>query len=301
MLAQSLTDIGISAPTPGANDIHQLSTAGNQVDPDGLNYYTDNQAGHGAGEPGQTFTAGNNPAGYVLTTLAIKTAGLGSDSGIGTGQPYYLHIYSVLGDNATLLQTYTSAGITFNDGDWLQWTGLSAALQPNRAYAYSFGKASSTTGWEALAVANGNPYADGEIGLFFPSGGAITFGSSQAFDAVFDLGLIPALAPVVSQPVVSPMNTVLVGTPVTFTATVAGAGPLNYQWEFNSGGFSNIPESNANSFGFIASLTNNGSYQLILSNSDGVVTSAPVALTVVSTPPNEPNNDNIIIYNGQPC
>ena len=103
--------------------------------------------------------------------MAIRTAGLGSYSGIGTPQPYYLHIYSVSGGNVTLLQTYTSANVTFNDGDWLQWSGLSVPLAANTTYAWSFGKASSTTGWEALAVASGNPYAGGEIGLFPPAAG----------------------------------------------------------------------------------------------------------------------------------
>jgi PKD repeat protein len=298
--AQTLTDIGATAPTPGANDISQLSTSGNQTNPNGLNYYTDNQTGHGTGEPGQTFTTGNNAAGYILSTVSIKTAGLGSYSGISTSQPYYLHIYSVSGGNATVLQTYTSANITFNDGDWLQWSGLSVALSPNATYAYSFGKASSTNGWEALAVATNNPYACGEIGLVPTSGGAITFGSSHGFDAVFDLGLAPALAPVVSLLAVLPMNTVLVGTPVTFTASVAGAQPLYWQWQFNSGsGYANIPGAITNTMGFTAAVTNNGLYQLILTNSYGAVTSAPVTLSVILNPTNEPNNDNVIIYNGQ--
>ena len=71
------------------------------------------------------------------------TAGLGSDSGITTPQPYYLHLYSVSGSTATLLQTYTSANVTFNDGAWLQWSGLSVALAANSTYAWSFGRANS--------------------------------------------------------------------------------------------------------------------------------------------------------------
>ena len=187
--AQTLVDLGATAPTPGTNDISQLSTLGNRTDPDGLNYYTDDQTSFGTGEPGQTFLTGTNPAGYVLSSLAIRTAGLGSDSGIGTAQPYYLHLYSVSGSTVTPLQTNTSANITFNDGDWLQWTGLSLILSPNTAYAWSFGKASSTNSWEAMAVATNLPYAAGQIGLFPPGGGTVTFGSSHSFDAVFDVGL----------------------------------------------------------------------------------------------------------------
>jgi len=136
---QILTDLGATAPVPGANDQSQLGTNGNQSGPDGLNYYTDNQSVHNAGEPGQAFTTGTNAAGYVLTSVALKTGGLGSDSGIGTAQPYYLHLYFVADGVAVPLQTNTSANITFTDGDWLQWTGLSVPLAPNSTYAWSFG------------------------------------------------------------------------------------------------------------------------------------------------------------------
>jgi hypothetical protein len=186
---QTLVDLGAAAPIPGPYDISQLATSGNKTSPDGLNYYDDNQTSYGAGEPGQTFTTGANSTGYVVTSLAIRTGGLGSDSGIGTAQPYYLHLYSVSGSTVVPLQTYAAANVTFNDGDWLQWTGLSVTLGPNATYAWSFGKASSTNGWEAMAVAGGDPYAGGQIGLFPPAGGTVTFGSSHDYDAVFDVGL----------------------------------------------------------------------------------------------------------------
>jgi beta-galactosidase len=279
--AQILTSLGVNAPIPGANDIAQLSSTGNQTDPDGLNYYTDNQSSHDAGEPGQTFTTGTNSAGYILSTLSLMTAGLDSYSGIGTPQPYYLHVYSISSGNETLLQSYTSTDVSFNDGDWLQWSGLLVPLAANSAYAYSFGKASSTNGWEALAVASGNPYAGGQVGLFPPAGGAVTFGSSHSFDAVFDIGLTPALVPGINQFSVSPTNVVFSGTPVTFTAEVSGASPLYMQWQFNNGsGYANLPGANTNVLSFTAAITNNGSFQFVLTNSYGSVTSAPVALTV---------------------
>jgi hypothetical protein len=280
--AQTLADLGATAPTPGANDISQLSTRGNTNFPDSLNYYTDNQTGHSAGEPGQTFTTGTNSAGYTLTSVSLMTAGLGSYSGIGTPQPYYLHLYSVSGSTAAPLQTNTSANVTFNDGDWLRWSGLSLALAANTTYAWSFGKASSTTsGWEALAVASNNPYAGGQIGLFPPAGGTITFGSSHAFDAVFDLGLAPANVPSINQLTVSPTNNVFAGTLMTFTASVSGAQPLHFQWQFNNGGgYTNIPGANTNTLMFNAAGTNTGSYELVLTNSYGAATSAPVVLSV---------------------
>jgi hypothetical protein len=246
-----------------------------------LNYFTDNQTGHGNGEPGQTFTTGANSGGYLLTSVALRTGGVGNNSGIGTAQPYYLHIYSVAGSTATLLQTYTSGNITFNDGDWLKWTGLSVPLSANATYAYSFGKASSTSGWEPMAVANNNVYAGGQIGLIPTSGGAINFGGSHNYDAVFDLGLVLPTTPSVSPATLSPAANVRAGIQMTFAASVAGATPLYYQWQFNSGsGFVNLSGANTNTLSFVAALTNTGSYRLVLTNSYGAVTSAPVALAV---------------------
>ena len=280
--AQTLTDLGATAPIPGTIDIAQLSTLGNQTAPDGLNYYTDNAVNNPTvGEPGQTFVTGGNSWGYLLLSVSIKTAGLGSDAGIGTPQPYYLHIYSVSGTAATLLYTYSSTNVTFTDGDWLQWNGLTLALLPNATYAWSFGRESSGGGWEALAVATNNPYAGGQIGLFPVAGGTITFGGSQGFDAVFDLGFDPVFMPLISQPNVSPANNVLAGTPVTFTASVSGAQPLYFQWQFNNGGgYANITGANTNTLVFSAAITNAGSYQLVVTNSYGAVTSAPVVLSV---------------------
>ena len=204
LAAPALTDLGATAPVPGPYDVSQLSTAGQANMPDGLNYYTDNQSDHNAGEPGQTFTTGSGAAGYVLNSIAVKTGG-GTTSGTGTAQNYLLHIYSVSGSGATVLATYTATNFTFADGDWLQWSGLGLSLSPGVVYAYSFGKASSAVvGWEAMGNASGNPYSGGELGLMPVAGGTITFGSSHGYDAVFDVGLSstgnPTLATLTNNP-----------------------------------------------------------------------------------------------------
>ena len=186
--AQTLTDIGSAAPSPGTNDIYQLSTSGNKTAPDGLNYYTDNGA-----PAGQTFTTGTNA--MDLVSVAIKTAGLYSGGGYGTNSStptYYLSIYSMSGGTATLLVTFSAPNPGFTDGDWLQWGGINVALATNQTYAYAFGIKPGSGGWAALAVATNNTYAGGEIALIPISGGTITTGSSHSFDAVFDLGLQPA-------------------------------------------------------------------------------------------------------------
>lgn len=200
----TLSDIGSGAPPPGSLDIYQPGTTGDTNFPDGLNYYTDNQTEHNAGEPGQTFTTPAGTNGFVLTQLALKSAGLSSGGGSPAGNiDYVLHVYSVSGGNVSLLASYTSASpLSYAEGDWLMWTGLSLALSPATTYAYSFGKAASGGGWDAIGVAGANPYPGGEIALIPPAGGALTLGASHAYDASFDIGLLnagPPTAPLITN------------------------------------------------------------------------------------------------------
>ena len=200
--AVTLATRGATAPTPGSSDVAQLSIAGQANNPDGLNYYTDNQTAYGSGEPGQSFLTPAGSTGYTLTSLAIKTGG-GSTFGTTTPQNYMLHIYSVNNGTVTLIATYNATNFVFNDGDWLQWSNLSVSLAANSLYAYSFGKMSGTVaGWEAMANAANNLYAGGELGLFPVAGGSITVGSSHNYDAAFDVGLVPSgppTAPIVTN------------------------------------------------------------------------------------------------------
>jgi aryl-phospho-beta-D-glucosidase BglC (GH1 family) len=189
--AQTLSNIGATAPSPGPDDIFQLSTSGDQTWPDGLNYFTDNNP-----PVGQTFTTGTNA--LNLVSVAIKTAGLNNGNGYGTPSntpTYYLRIYSMSGSTATLLNTFRAANPGFTDGNWLQWSGLNVPLAANNTYAFSFGIQPTGGGWAALAVAT-NAYAGGEIAIIPISGGVITAGSG--FDAVFDLGLLATNSPAVT-------------------------------------------------------------------------------------------------------
>ena len=196
LCAQTLTNLGGIAPTPGTNDISQLATQGNKTFPDSINYYTDNNP-----PVGQTFTTGTNA--LNLATVAIKTGGLDSGGGYGTNTTtptYYLRIYSVSNSTATLMISFSAANPNFTDGNWLKWSGLNVPLGTNKTYAFTFGRQTSAGGYAALAVAT-NKYAGGEIVTIPISGGPVMAGNSHTFDAVFDLGFqagptnIPASMP----------------------------------------------------------------------------------------------------------
>ena len=255
--AQTLTNLGLTAPTPGPNDISQLSTSGNVTFPDGINYFTDNNP-----PVGQKFTTGTNA--MRLTSVAIKTAGLNSGGGYGTPATtptYYLRIYSISNTTATHLITFSAPNPGFTDGAWLKWSGLNVPLVTNRTYAFTFGRQTSGGGYAALAVA-ANAYAGGEIVTVPINGGAVVTGGSHNFDAVFNLGLQPAPTnPPASTPLPLPtygwnMGNTLEATwgvpnrnvALFYTAANAGfnAVRIPVSWNFNattniSGGVTNYP------------------------------------------------------------
>ena len=285
-----ISDFGPNPPTPGPDDQSQLTTGGGN--PDGLNYYFDNSS-----PPGQTFTTGNSPAGYTLSTLTVATYG-GSGNLPTAGQSYVLRLYQMVnGTNATLIDTYTSqSGFTFTDLDWLQWTNLGAPLLPNAQYAYSFGRISSGAGWENMANVAGNPYSGGEVALIPPAGGAVTFGASGAYDAAFDIGLTVVTALQTGNPVFLPSSAVTIGAQVTVSSVVVGPGALTYQWQTDggSGGTpTNIPGANSSSLAVDTTGFSTGFYQYGLVVSNGVTVVKSAVSTLVVSPVLAPQGANL--------
>jgi hypothetical protein len=289
-LPATLTELGATAPTPGASDQAQLfcnPTAGN---PTSLNYYWDNST-----PPGQTFTTGSNPGNYVLSSVALKSNG-GGGGGFATSQPFLLRIYSVTSSgtasNATLLAAYQSQSFSLaTEGDWIQMTGLNLPLLANATYAYSFGRSSSGTGWENMGNTNGNPYPGGVACVIPPAGGTITFSGNTTYDAAFDLGMAPPTALTVAPPVLSTASPINQGTTVILTAgTVVGnSGAYTYQWQTDggSGTLTNIPGATASTLSVNTTGMNLGvSFQydvVVVDSSSATATSLPANFTLKAT------------------
>lgn len=285
----SMTDIGASAPTPGATDISQLLNT--SQDDDGINYYTDNGASYG-NWCGQTFTTGNNPNGFLLKSFNWKSAGNGNN--FGATQLYDLRLYSISpdGSEATLITSYQGDG-GGTEGDWFKWQGLNVPLAPNRIYAYAFGHDASGSGWEHIGDQGGNPYSGGQIMTVTNTSGTgtITYGLTGDSDATFDLGLTVyqsqsprALMPVlVSGPY--PVYAGMSGT-ITMNETALGPGPLVYQWLTDNGtGGPLVPINGANNTNLTINLATlsayNYSYAVLVSNAYGSSISQPLALNVL--------------------
>jgi hypothetical protein len=279
-ISATLTDLGGTAPTPGVNDQSQLTYTTDSSQPPGLNYYFNNNP-----LPGQIFTTGTDPNGYVLNTLALA---LGNDYGNlpGGGQAYRLNVYSVSnGTNAVLMTTYISQNdfIINPPDDWLQWSGLAVALAPNTQYAYSFATASG--GYGLMGNTGGDLYPNGQAVTIPAPGGTITFSSTSGYDAAFDAGLNVASSLAVNPPAATPSNAVTNGTTVTFTTLAVGPGTIGYQWQTDGGSgaaLTNIPAANGSTLTVNTAGYALGSYQyaVVATNSSSVVTSSIVTLTI---------------------
>jgi hypothetical protein len=275
--AQTLTDIGSSNPTPGANDIFQLSANGNQNLTGSFNYYTDNSI-----PPGQTFTTGTNPV--VLTSISLKTGTSPLNSGGGGlgPQAYQLRIFSVSsGTMAALINSYTSSpSFSYADGHWLQWSNLALPLSTNTTYAYTFRRA--TSGYDGLAVST-NLIAGGQAALIPSAGGAITY-DSPAFEAVFDIGMTTNTSQLLGgTPVVTPGNSIYIGSPVTVISSAVGPPALYYQWQMigGSGTPTNIPNATNSSVIVTPATAGTFKFDVIVTNNSGSVTSSVVAVTIL--------------------
>lgn len=263
--AATINILGANAPIPGPDDQYQTNfVALAQSPPPGggaFNYYVDANP-----SPGQTFTTGSNPNGYVLSTLALYDA---DNSGGGFGsETFTLGLYSVSGSTATLITTYTSQSVSLADFTWFQWTNLGAILLPNTQYAYAMW--ANGPGWMNLGNIDMG-YAGGQVATVPRAGGTLTFSSVSPWNASFDVGLTPITAITVGQATFSPSALVVPGTSVTAHAPVSGPGPYSFQWTTDGGAggaLTNIPGATSsnlviNTAGFADGLCQ---YGLVVSN-----------------------------------
>ena len=274
--AQGIFDYGAATPMPGINDISQLT--GGSGGPSGLNYYVD------SGNPGQTFTTGNNPQGYTLLSLNLQEQSGTAGGGMPQLSGYTLRIYQMSGTAATLLTTYVSTNqMTFTEGDWIYWTGLTNKFQPDSIYAFALSR--NGGGWWQLADSSTNPYAGGQAGAFPTGTGTANFGSATSYDAAFDIGLLPFSDPLVTPTVIMPVNPVYADSLVLLSANFSGTAPFaNFVWQSDRGSGGTIWSDLVGSTTNIYSLDTTGmaagtyEYRLIVSGAAGTTTNTPASL-----------------------
>ena len=184
-----------------------------------------------------------------------------------------------------LLAAYQSSNnFSFLTNDWLQWTNLTVPLNPSSTYAYAFSRDPAAGGWEQLWASAGNTYPNGQACVITNAGGTVWFGVTGNYDANFDIGITNITTAVTTPIVITPTNTIFLGSSVTLSVTAGGPPPLAFQWQTDgaSGTQTNIPGANTNVVTLIPSTAGLNHFQVVVTNSYGAVTSLVATVTVLS-------------------
>ena len=107
-----------------------------------------------------------------------------------------------------------------------------------------------------------------------------TSGSMTSNPATLTVSTVPVAPSITTQPA---NQTVAVGQTATFTVVAAGTAPLSYQWQKNG---ANIAGASSASYTTPAATTSGSgsTFDVVVSNTAGTVTSAAATLTVSGTP-----------------
>jgi hypothetical protein len=275
-------------------------------------------AGNAVGQGGSltlTGAAGGNAVNTLTTTASSRQVSAGPGVAYNT--------YTGVLTNGTL--TFTSAilpgqSFTAVNGFQLQLSPLVIVTQPVSQTNFAGNTATFTVGavgagilnyqWQATNAASGgftNLTDGGQV-----SGSQsnvltianLTTNWALAYQVIVSNGsgsvtsAPAAILTLLSSPIITMQpasQTSVAGSPVTFNVTALGTSPLGYQWQAtnsSAGGFTNITGANASGLTLTGVTTNFAlSYQVIVTNSYGSVTSAVAGLTVLASiiPPNIPD------------
>lgn len=204
-------------------------------------------------------TTANNPI-----TATTSSAGLPVDNGFELNIPaattnQFVYVYVGL-NNAHL--NFTAS---LSDNSAPLFTDNPATIKGTLRYSILFGAATTGQTLKVRLTETARAAAGGSISLLSAS-------------------LLPVPPLSVSALVVDPGTNVLTNQPVVVSVpTPQGAPPFTYQWQRNTGsGFTNIPNATSTSVSFLAGTVGSESCQVIITNSQGSITSAPVVLTVTA-------------------
>jgi kumamolisin len=233
-----------------------------------------------------TSTAGGNDllrrisTAGVVSTIAGQPGTAGSATGTGTTAQFY-SLQSV---------TPTSTGEVYLADTYnhlIRAGGIIPAMvtppvgqvitigQPVTFAVTASGTASLSYQWlkngTAISGATGSTYTISSVASTDAGNYAVTV--TNSFGNVTSAAA--TLIPVNSQPVA---QNVSAGQSVTFSISVAGPGPLTYQWLFNGTAISGATGS---SYTIASAASGNaGNYSVVVSDGNGIVTTSPVSLTV---------------------
>jgi Immunoglobulin I-set domain/Immunoglobulin domain len=171
--------------------------------------------------------------------------------------------------------TQTPQPVTVTEGAPAVFTAAATGT-PAPAFQWLFGGAaiSGATGAQYQIAKTALTNAGGYSVIALNTAGSVT-------SAPVALTVLPAVKPpVVTNPPAS--LTVVAGDAAAFSVVAGGAGPLTYQWLFNSKAISGATNVTLSLVG--VATNQSGAYAVTVSNSGGPATSAPATLTVLPGP-----------------
>ena len=222
--ADTVNNVGATLAAPAGG---QVVIAGNPIDGNGnssggtLNYYNNAWAG-------ETFTTGNNAAGYQLNSIAVYDQ-YEQGAGWASGVTETMNVFTP--GAANMLYTGTgTVGTAGASGNWIVYTfSTPVTLAANTLYAYS---ENVSSGYSAMGLTVGNGTSSGTGSA---SSQLATFASGTSTAPTYwtgaGWGSNPAAAPVSSTNDPTDVFTdnaefQIVGTPVVATPEPAALGLL---------------------------------------------------------------------------
>jgi hypothetical protein len=212
----------------------------------------------------------------VSTTAEITTDASGPTI---TGQPSN----TTVDENTVATFTVTATGTGTLLYQWQEDTGS--------GFSDMAGETSATLDFTAVEADDQNDYRC----VVTDDNGSTTSGSATL--------TVTALAPTIdTQPQAASVSEF---STATFTvAATASAGSLSYQWQEDSGaGFGNMAGETADTLSFTVALADSGNeYRVVVTDSNGSVTSSAAALTVADAAPTiDTQPSSVSVEEGQGC
>ncbi|MBV8414389.1 MAG: IPTL-CTERM sorting domain-containing protein [Verrucomicrobia bacterium] len=253
------------------------------VDGSGNVYVSDSlNPGVTGGPAGSDLFRKITPAGAV-STLAGQAGVAGSSNGLGSaahfysvrasainswGEFYFADAFNQLIREGGILPAIVAPplGQVITVGGPVTFSATASGTGP---FAYQWLKNNA-----AISGATGSTYSVASVAAGDAGDYAVTVANS--FGNVTSSAA--TLIPVTSQPVAQDAN---IGQTVTFSINVVGPGPLTYQWLFNGVAISGATGSSYTIQN--ASASNAGSYSVVVSDANGIVTTNPVSLSFMAS------------------
>jgi uncharacterized repeat protein (TIGR01451 family) len=230
-----------------------------------------NQAWNTASYPAQS--TGNKTRGvqFNVSTLGYQNIALRWDQRLsGTASKYYRLQYTTNGtdylDYNVITIVNTTNGFEAKTNDLSLLSGVNN--NPN-------------FGFRILSEFESTATGAGTAGYVTTTGGTYGTAGTVRFDLMTITGgaISGSTAPgISSQP---QTQTAIAGSNVTFSVTTTGTAPLSYQWKFNNAGI--LAATNSTLVLTNVTVSQAGSYSVVVTNSAGSLTSSNAILSVYST------------------